>query len=191
MFQTTAKPYRESFIFADWRVETFIHNEYSYFNEFENERIKGRPVLGNMISEGKLLKDSQHYKSVKEKAILHVSNGPLPLSKDFINASRYFIGDLLDDFNDAKNHEEALLSINKLSLEVPDFILRLNHHWSGRGKALTKALRLFNEETYHDFFHALNEFYKNDDKKPFVEFVNKVYEPVGGLLFEGFASGKK
>ena len=71
---------------------------------------------------------------------------------------------------------------------MPDFVLRLHNQWTGRGKGLTRALYSFDEKIHHEFFHSLNEFYKNHKKDTFVDFVHKMYEPVGGLFFEGYSS---
>ncbi len=188
IFESNVKSYRKSFILHGWRIEAFIHNYQSYLLEFERDKQKGRPILGNMISEGILLIDSIESLKVKESAIQHISDGPIPLSKEFIQASRYFMGDLLDDLIDSEIRDEALITINSLSLQVADFILRLNNQWSGRGKGLTRALRSFDEEMNDEFFISLNEFYINNNKKPFVDFVKKVYEPIGGFLFEGFST---
>ncbi|MGD6834845.1 nucleotidyltransferase domain-containing protein [Sutcliffiella halmapala] len=190
IFQGNSKGYRKSYELFDWRIEAFIHNYESYLIEFERERNIGRPILGNMITEGILLKESNDYQNVKENAYCHVTNGPTPLTDSYITASRYFIGDLLDDFIDAKSNEEALLTINNLSLQVPDFILRLNNYWSGRGKGLTRALHSFDEKTYNNFFKSLEEYYKNNDKEPFIKFVKEVYDPIGGFLFEGYTTDK-
>jgi predicted nucleotidyltransferase len=190
IFNANSESYRKSFVLYDWRIEAFIHNYQSYLIEFEREKQKGRPILGNMISEGKILKNNNEYLQVKDNAFQHVSSGPVPLTEEYIKASRYFIGDLLDDFIDAKSNEEALITLNNLSLEIPDFILRLNKQWSGRGKGLTRALRSFDEGIYDEFFNSLNEFYIANNKQPFVDFVNRVYKPIGGLLFEGFSTKK-
>ncbi len=141
----------------DWRIETFIHNHESYLIEFEREKSKGRPVLGNMISEGKLIGDSKRYENIKNNALNHESNGPAPLSKEYIKASRYFIGDLLDDFVDAKSYQDAVISLNDLSLKVPDFLLRVNNQWSGRGKGLARALYSYDQRAYHEFFSSVEK----------------------------------
>ncbi|BCB05234.1 nucleotidyltransferase domain-containing protein [Bacillus sp. KH172YL63] len=188
IFDANSVSYRKSLVLYDWRIEAFIHNHQSYLLEFDREKQKGRPILGNMISEGIMLKDHEEFLQVKDNALQHVQSGPLPLTEEYIRASRYFIGDLLDDFIDAKSREEALITVNNLSLEIPDFILRLNNQWSGRGKGLTRALRSFDEKIYNEFFSSLNDFYLADNKQPFVDFVNKVYKPLGGFLFEGFST---
>ena len=66
VFQNESESYRESLFKYHWRIEVFVHNHSSYMDEFVREREKGRPVLGNMISEGKLIKYSAQYDQVRE-----------------------------------------------------------------------------------------------------------------------------
>lgn len=190
IFQKSPESYRESFEQFGWRIEAFIHNHQSYIKEFQSEREKGRPILGNMISQGIVIKTGSSYVKVKKNAVQHVLEGPAPLTEDYIRASRYFNYDLLDDFIDSRNEVEAIMTLNSLSLQIADFILRYHGQWSGRGKGLARALRTFDEKIYNEYFEALNQFYKNRNKQPFHEFVEKVYEPLGGGLFNGFSSRK-
>ncbi|KRE33503.1 hypothetical protein [Paenibacillus sp. Soil522] len=118
-------------------------------------------------------------------------HGPEHLTIEYINSSRYFMFDLLDDFVDAMNHEEAIITLNTLSVQLIDFILRLNGQWSGRGKTLSRGLNKLDTEMCKRFFMALDCFYKWNNKKQIIEFVNEVYKPIGGQLFAGFSMGKK
>src|SRR5699024_12671175 len=59
-----------------------------------------------------------------DNARTFIESGPKPLTEDFIRASRYFIYDLLDDFQDANNHPEAIMTLNTISTQLADFILR-------------------------------------------------------------------
>jgi predicted nucleotidyltransferase len=178
--------YRESFISYGWKIETFIHNYETYLEQFETDKKKARPILANMLIESIVLKDNGKLSDIRTIAKEFIDNGPPPLTKEFIQASRYFIYDLLDDFADSKAEQEALITINNLSLQIADFILRLNGQWSGRGKGLTRALKKFDERLCDEFFDALNSYYKNGNKQPFIEFVNNIYKPLGGALFDGF-----
>ena len=190
LFNEQLPPYRESFTYEGTRVEAFIHNQNTYMEEFNREKEIGRPILGNMIREGILLKEHKSYYSILEAAKKHVSEGPLPLNAAYIKASRYFIGDLVDDFSDAKHKQEALITLNQLSLELPDFILRLNNQWSGRGKGLTRAFYTYDKKLADAFFESLEAFYQDENKEPFIQFVTDIYKPLGGFLFEGFSMGK-
>lgn len=178
--------YRESFILYDWKIETFIHNYSSYLKQFELDRDIGRPILATMIVEGKIIKDHTKITEVKSKAEKFIEDGPAPLSEQFINASRYFMYDLLDDFQDSQIREEELITLNTITIQLVDFILRLNSQWSGRGKGLARAFKKYDEQLYNRFFESLDAYYKRGEKKPLINFVNDIYKPLGGPLFDGF-----
>lgn len=190
IFDANKETYRESFVMFGWRIETFVHNWKSYLEQFEVDRDNGRPILANMLFECIIIKDGGSAEKIKEQAGVYLSKGPTPLSEEYISASRYFIYDLLDDIIDSQNHEEALITINTLSLQLADFILRVNRQWSGRGKGLSRALKKYDQELCEQYFNALNRYYQNKDKQALVEFVNQIYQPLGGQLFEGFSQGK-
>jgi PPOX class probable FMN-dependent enzyme len=154
------------------------------------DKDKGRPVLAAMITEGKVLRNNGSADILKQAALAFINQGPAPLTESYIQSSRYFMFDLLDDFIDANNREEALLTLNTLSIQLADFILRLNGQWSGRGKTLTRELKKFDEGLSEKFFDALNHYYEDNEKQPWVEFVYEIYRPLGGQLFAGFVMGK-
>jgi predicted nucleotidyltransferase len=182
--------YRESFVLYNWKIETFIHNYETYLEQFDIDKDKGRPILANMLTEGKIIKDNGKAEEIKNKAKKFIKDGPNPLSENFIKASRYFMYDLLDDFADSKNHQEAIITLNTITIQLADFILRVNGHWAGRGKGLTRALKEFDEGLYKRFFESIDYYYKDGEKQPFINFVNEFYEPLGGPLFDGFKLGK-
>jgi hypothetical protein len=190
IFDSNISDYRESFVRYGWRIECFVNNNESCLKHFRSDREKGRPVLATMIIEGKVLRDEGLVEKIKEEALLYIKQGPTPLTSEFIRASRYFMYDLLDDFIDAKSEEEEIILINTISIQLADFILRLNGQWSGRGKTLTRALKNYNSELSDRFFSALNTYYRDRNKQPIVEFINDIYEPIGGQLFDGFSMGK-
>lgn len=177
---------RESFVLYDWKIETFIHNYRTYLEQFDIDKDVGRPILANMLAEGKIIKDNGNTGEIMNKAKAFIKAGPNPLTENFIIASRYYMFDLLDDFTDAKNHQEAIITLNTISIQLADFILRVNRQWTGRGKGLARALRNFDEEIYIMYFETLDFYYKNGEKQPFINFVNEFYEPFGGSLFDGF-----
>jgi hypothetical protein len=40
------------------------------------------------------------------------------------------------------------------------------------------------------YFEALSYYYQHNEKQPWIEFVNEIYEPLGGQLFAGFVMDK-
>jgi len=177
---------RESYVRYDWKIESFVHNHSSYKKYFAKEKESGRPVLASMIKDGIILKDHPLIYSIKQDAIDYLKEGPESLTPEFIRLSRYFVYDLLDDFVDSKNDDEAMIVLNLLSTQVADFILRYNNQWTGRGKGLVRAFKEYDEALSTRYFYTLNEYFQNRNKQPFVDLVNEIYEPLGGQLFDGF-----
>lgn len=183
--------YRESFERFGWKIEVLIHNKDSYLPCFEKDRKKGRPILATMIQQGLILTDHGLAAELREAALRSITAGPEPLSDEFIRASRYFMFDSLDDFADCRDEEEALLTLNSLSVNLVDFILRLNGCWTGRGKTLKRALYSYDPVVAKRLFQALDAYYRHREKKPIIEFVQEMYAPLGGPLFDGFSMGKR
>ena len=42
-------------------------------------------------------------------------------------------------------------------------------------------------ELANDFFYPLDAFYRQREKQPLIEFVDRIYAPLGGQLFDGFS----
>jgi len=84
-----------------------------------------------------------------------------------------------------------MITKNLLSIQVAEFILRSNGKWIGRGKGLVKELRQYEELLCDRFIDRLQSYYQNDNKEPFIRFVDEMLEPHGGRLFEGFSMGKQ
>ncbi|WP_158702795.1 nucleotidyltransferase domain-containing protein [Paenibacillus faecalis] len=83
--------YRESFEEYGWRIECFTHNFESCLAQFQSEREQGRPILASMLVNGKMLKDDGRLEMIRDAGAANMALGPEPLSKEFIEASRYFI----------------------------------------------------------------------------------------------------
>lgn len=182
--------YRESFERFGWKIETFIHDKDSYLLQFEKDRKKGRPVLASMIQEGVVLADTGIAAGFKEDASQSIAQGPEPLTDEFIQASRYFMFDFLDDFKDGRDEDETIMTLNSMCVTLADFVLRLNGQWTGRGKTLTRALYDYDPALAKRLFQAMDAYYRNRQKGPLVQFVHEIYAPLGGPIFNGFAMGK-
>ncbi|XEC94383.1 nucleotidyltransferase domain-containing protein [Paenibacillus tarimensis] len=183
--------YRESLTDFGWRIEAFIHTTESIKQCFENDRNKGRPTMPNMCASGIILRDDGTVLALKREAQMLLDEGPKLLTPDEIRASRYFLTDLLDDFIDADRFDEALMTMNVLSLQVAQFVLRVNGRWIGRGKGLAREFRQFNEKLSNRYIEAIRVFSRTEHKQPFIQFVDDMLEPHGGRLFEGFSLGKQ
>ena len=70
-------------------------------------------------------------------------------------------------------------------------MLRTNGHWIGDSKRIVRSLNHYNERFSKEFVEAFDTFYKTGNKDKVIQLVDKVLEPYGGRLFEGFSLGKE
>lgn len=183
--------YRESLIDFGWNIEVFVHNLTSYKEYFSSDCERARPSMPRMVAEGLVLKDKGAIGSIKAEAKELLDNGPKEWSPEIITTKRYFITDTLDDFIGCNNRAEEIFIANALAELVSEFVLRTNKQWIGASKWVVRSLRHYDVEFTNCFVEAFDEFYKNSDKYKIIQLVEKVLQPHGGRLFEGFSLGKK
>jgi predicted nucleotidyltransferase len=183
--------YRKSLIEYGWPIEVFVHSLTSYKPFFKSDRERARPSMPRMIAEGIILKDEGILESIKKEASELLADGPEKWSEETIHTKRYFITDALDDLIGSTNRTEEIFIANALAELVSEFVLRTNGQWIGHSKWIVRSLKQFDEKFADQFVDAFDVFYKTDDKTKIVQLVNKVLEPYGGKLFDGFSLGKE
>ncbi|SHF37698.1 hypothetical protein SAMN05444392_11841 [Seinonella peptonophila] len=188
---TIPNPYRESLIFKDWMIEFFVHTSKSYVDFFVSDCKRGRPSLPQMCAEGKIIKDDGIATRIKEEANHLLKQGPKSWSIDELNRKRYIITDLLLDLEGSTNRAEDLFIVNSLAAITHEFVLRTNNQWIGGAKWIVRALANYDQELCHEFVQVCEQFYQHGNKQPFITFVDRVLEPYGGRLFDGFSMGKE
>jgi hypothetical protein len=144
-----------------------------------------------MVSEGVVLRDTGILDSIRNEANQLLAEGPEEWSSETIDTKRYFITDALDDFIGCNNRSEAIFIAGTLAELVSEFVLRTNKRWIGASKWIIRSLRDYDKNFAEQFAEAFDEFYKNDDKTDVIRIVDRVLDPYGGRLFEGFLIGKK
>ena len=182
--------YRESMFDFGWAIEIFAHNltSYKYFIELDCKAAK--PSMPRMISEGIILRDEGIIESIKKETKDILEKGPEIWSEETVSTKRYFITDALDDFLGSNNRAEEIFIANTLADLVHEFVLRTNRQWIGSSKWIIRSLNQYDEEFTEEFVEAFNVFYITGEKNKIVQLVDKVLEPYGGRLFEGFSLGK-
>jgi predicted nucleotidyltransferase len=181
--------YRESLIDFGWPIELFVHSLTSYQYIFQIDYLDGVPTMQRMIAEGLILKDKGKMESIKEEAKSIMEQGPEKWTDEIPNR-RYFITDVLDDFIGSDNRAEEIFIANRLADQLQEFVLRANGKWVGRSKWVIRSLKLYDEKLAEEFVEAFDLFYKEGEKSKIIELTDKVLEPFGGRLFEGFSIGK-
>lgn len=182
--------YRESMFEYGWAIEVFVHNltSYRYFIDMDCKAAK--PSMARMISEGIILRDEGILETIKNEAKDILENGPEIWSEETVRTKQYFITDALDDFLGSKNRAEEIFIANTLADLVHEFVLRTNRQWIGSSKWIIRALNRYDEKFTGEFVEAFDVFYKTGEKNKVVQLVDKVLDPYGGRLFEGFSLGK-
>lgn len=183
--------YRESFFANGWPIELFVHNETSYKQFFQNDCLRGRPTLPNMVVEGIVLKGEQYINQVKKEAKQLLDAGPETWTLETIDIKRYFITDTLEDLEGTNKRDEALFIANNLAVLISEFYLRTNSQWVGNSKWVVRALKKYDTNFAEMFVDAFDSFYRDEEKNKVITLVDNVLKPYGGRLFEGFSVGKK
>ncbi|MBT2584236.1 nucleotidyltransferase [Planococcus sp. ISL-109] len=119
-----------------------------------------------------------------------LAEGPEAWTLETIRMKRYFITDVLDDLRGSEDRRERLFCVNALSDLVSEFILRTERKWIGSSKWVIRSLQAHDPKLAEEFVEVFDLFYKNDETEPVIAFVDRVLEPFGGRLFEGFSIGK-
>ncbi|MGG3471380.1 nucleotidyltransferase domain-containing protein [Neobacillus pocheonensis] len=183
--------YRESLIDFGWAIEVFVHNLTSYKHFFNLDYQNAKPSMQRMILEGIIIKDEGIIDSIKEEAKEIMEYGPERWTEEIITTKRYYITDALDDFIGCKNRAEEIFIANSLAELIQEFVLRTNSCWVGSSKWIIRALKQYDVRFTEEFVEAFDTFYKTGEKSKVVLLSEKVLEPFGGRLFEGFSLGKE
>lgn len=185
-------PFRQSFIWEGWPVETFVHTETSYPDFFARDRDRYEPSLEMMCAEGVVLRDRNGLaERIRETARQELEAGPEPLTQRAIDRMRYSITDLIDDLMGSVKPEESFFIANALAEESVRLLLLRNRRWLGKGKWVLRALRRFDPAIEERLSGALALFCSTGSKDELLAFANGVLEPVGGRLFEGYYDSGK
>ncbi|WP_108671353.1 nucleotidyltransferase domain-containing protein [Peribacillus acanthi] len=188
--ESLSSSYRVSLIECGWNIELFAHNLSSYRSFFEKDCNEARPCMPRMVSEGKILKDTGVLSEIRKEANDLLDQGPKEWSRETIDMKRYFITDALDDLIGCQIRSEGIFIANKLGELVSEFILRSNRKWIGSSKWVVRSLVHHDKKLANEFVEAFDTFYKTNEIDQIVSFTDKVLEPFGGRLFEGFSLGE-
>lgn len=182
------KAYRASMIYRDWPIEMFVQNDNSLAYFVKQDIDSGMPALISMIAEGIFRPtESEYALSLQKKAREALAVGPTGLSAENIDNRRYGLTDLLDDMESPKNTAELYGTLSVLYQKLGDFYLRANRHWSGGGKALTRAIRKASPDFAEEYENAFGRAFTGDTK-PLSALANKILQPFGGRYWAGLTS---
>lgn len=175
---------RESIEAEGWPVEVFIHNVQAQNYFFDKDRERGVPVMLNLIHEGIEIPgpcNLSHQQKAEAARLLDL--GPPALSDEDLKQKRYFISDLLDDLRGVVKPDERYAILGKLYVDLADFHLRANGHWSGMGKGLPRALRRQAPEMAAPYLAAFDVAFRENRHEKIFDLAEEILKPYGGRLF--------
>ena len=181
------EPYRKSYREYGWFIETFVGSK--KYNEEKIKRFHEHiPSFLTSYAEGVILKDHHDFaQDLQEKARAILEQGPDALTPQEIDTYRYVITDWLDDFVDAKSHEESLFIAYDLAAKAGEFLLAYNRKWTGERKWLYRALQNLDQELAVRLVEELKGFYQTGSKEGLAEAIVRVLDLAGGKLYEGYS----
>lgn len=183
-------PYRESFVYAGWPVEAFVHSEASCFEYFRRDAERRRPSLPTMCAEALVVHDQNGIAGrLRREARALLERGPAHPSAAEIDGQRYKITDLVDDLGGARDRHEAFVTAGELTTAVADLLLDMHGRWRGRGKWVLRALARELPTWEARLRRALDAFVAEGDPVELIAFADAALELAGGRLFEGFSAG--
>jgi hypothetical protein len=181
--------WREMVNFEDHDFEVFAHDLATlswFFKEIDVP--SGHPVLVKMVAEGLPIEPSSTdlIATAKQLALDTLRSGPIGLDDRTLESRRYAITGLAHALL-APRDEASILAVGaSLYNALADFFLRAAGHWSGTGKATSKALAAADPKIADQFAIAFLSLFKAGDAILLQALVDEILTPYGGRIRGGF-----
>jgi hypothetical protein len=190
VYAQLACAYRESFRFGGYPVDAFVHDratlEYFFF---EIDRPSGVPALPQMVVEGvEIPGPTALSRQLKQLASAVIDAGPPLLDTDTERRMRYIISDLVDDLRAPRSRDELIGAGTRLYEHLADYHLRRSGLWSGKGKAISRALRKGDAALGARYGDAFTILFSQGDPEAVIRLAEDLVRAAGGFLFEGYRS---
>ncbi|HET7627733.1 MAG TPA: nucleotidyltransferase domain-containing protein [Bacillales bacterium] len=182
--------YRESLHACGFPIELFVHNLTSYKTFFRQDAARARPSLPTMAAESVVLVGDALAAEMKQEAAVLLAAGPPHWTSEEIEAKRYTISELLEDFEGSSDPQEDLFTVQALAVHLHEFELRTKGHWIGEAKWIMRALRNYDRNFAERFYETFERFWRAREREALVAFAEEILRPHGGRLFEGFSRAK-
>jgi hypothetical protein len=181
--------FRESFIFKNIPVETFVHDLETLSWFLEHDRQDGHPALISMLVEGVVIGRSENTAAkLKRHASQLLATGPPPLAPDALQRLRYGITDKLDDLAADRSPAERIAIGAALYPLLVELALRGNNHWNGTGKWSARLLHQMNPPLAQQFESAFLFLYDCSVTHAVIQLADNLLTPHGGRLFANYRS---
>lgn len=180
-------PYRETFWHQGWVVETFVHTRESLEAFWVHDEERRVATMLRLCAESVVLTDPGGVtREIQEAARARLAAGPAEPGEELLERLRYGLSDLLEDLA-GSDQEDELAYVSALVLAATaQLALAVGGHWSGRGKALARALREADPDLAERLINAHRLVLTEGDTAPLYRCALQVLEPAGGPLLAGF-----
>lgn len=189
VFERVENAKRQSFMFANWPVEAFIHDAQTleYFFR-EVDRPSGVPSLPNMVNDGiEIPEETECGLLIKDLATRVLEAGPPPWEQQERDNSRYVISDLVEDLRAPSNSFEIRPIVSDLYTAVANHYCRSQNQWSAKGKSIPRRLMNLDPKFHRRFTEAFEAAFAKNDTTAVIRLSEYVLEPDGGFLFDGYS----
>jgi hypothetical protein len=188
VYPRLAAAYRESFRFGGYPVEAFVHDPATLDYFFlEIDRPSGVPSLPQMVVEGiEIPAPTELSRELKRRAAAVIAAGPPALDAETERRMRYFVSDLLDDLRAPRSRDELVGTGARLYEQLADYHLRRRGLWSGKGKAIPRALRQADAALCTAYCDAFGELFARGDPQAVIRLTEELLKESGGTLFDGY-----
>ena len=186
LFDSVPNAWRESVIVEAWPVELFVHDLETLAHFVQDDCQRGRPSLASMLADAFVFPKPSAFSDRVQAWAQDILQRPPALSSIELDDGRYFISDLVDDLRDPRPRSELIATAAKLHEQLGSFVLNANNRWSGTGKHLARRLHELDPALAEAFHAAFDAVFINSDPQPLISFAERILEPFGGPLFDGY-----
>lgn len=177
-------PHRDSLIFQEWMIESFVHNIKAQDYFLEKDRAAGKAVMIDLVANGQIIGPNPQLGQIqKQKAQAIFEAGPPLYNEEDILKNRYFITDQLDDLLGNNKSEELGAILSRFYFLLHDFYSRINAQWTGNGKWMMRRMRMF-DPVFADRFNSVFHDAHNGKIDQLAKLARELIAPYGGELRE-------
>lgn len=178
--------YRQTVKAFDWIIECFVLTSESYREMFDEGIFAANPTLQRILHEGIVIKCEPAGKPILEEARDDLAYGPMIWSDIEIDRARYEITEYMEDLKGSSLRSESFFIVNKLSVLLCQFRLRVDGKWLGEGKHLYRYVQAHDRKMAEQLESALELFYVHNKIEALLALCELVLAPYGGTLLEGY-----
>lgn len=177
--------FRKVFRYEGWRVECIIVTQQNYRELFDAGIRAANPSLQRMLAQGTVLCCTEEGKAILEEAKQDLEAGPMPLSSAERDEWRFRITDHVEDARGGECLSARWFAGTEAIKLTCEFVLRMNHRWSGEGKFLLQLAEACQAGSRQRIEAALEGLLRGD-AEPLMEYCAEALAPYGGFLMEGY-----